>query len=63
MKRFKDGKARYLVATDIATRGIDFYNVTCVFNYDMPKNPRNYALRTNCASIYGRIGIAINFIT
>ncbi|MFQ7004215.1 MAG: helicase-related protein [Ruthenibacterium lactatiformans] len=39
--RFKDGRIRVLVATDIAARGIDVSGLSHVFNYDLPNIPRH----------------------
>ncbi len=42
---FKAGKIRILVATDIASRGLDIANVTHVINYDIPEHPEDYVHR------------------
>jgi ATP-dependent RNA helicase RhlE len=42
---FKEGKIRILVATDIASRGLDIANVTHVINYDIPEHPEDYVHR------------------
>ncbi|MCH2074340.1 MAG: DEAD/DEAH box helicase [Puniceicoccaceae bacterium] len=45
LKQFKDGKIKILVATDIASRGLDIANVTHVINYDVPEHPEDYVHR------------------
>jgi ATP-dependent RNA helicase RhlE len=42
---FKAGKFEVLVATDVASRGLDIRNVTHVINYDVPENPEDYVHR------------------
>ncbi len=42
MTDFKKGCFRYLVATDVAARGIDVDNIALVINYDMPKDGESY---------------------
>ena len=45
LKKFKDGKLSFLIATDVAARGIDVDGVTHVFNYDLPQDPESYVHR------------------
>ena len=45
LEQFKEGKIRMLVATDIASRGLDIANVTHVINYDVPEHPEDYVHR------------------
>ena len=45
LKRFRDGDARVLVATDIAARGIDVEGVTHVINFELPNEPESYVHR------------------
>src|SRR5262249_31491213 len=45
LQAFRDGRARVLVATDIAARGIDVPGVTHVVNYDLPTEPETYVHR------------------
>lgn len=42
LANFRDGKARVLIATDIAARGIDIPGITHVINYDIPLDPESY---------------------
>lgn len=60
---FKTGKFRILVATDIASRGIDVSNITLVVNYDLPDDPAEYVHRIGRTARAGREGKAISFAT
>ncbi|UOQ44057.1 DEAD/DEAH box helicase [Halobacillus salinarum] len=63
MDDFKEGKFRYLVATDVAARGIDVENITHVINFDMPVEKESYVHRTGRTARAGRSGRAISFVT
>ncbi|MGI0532502.1 DEAD/DEAH box helicase [Bacillus pfraonensis] len=63
MNDFKRGKFRYLVATDVAARGIDIENITHVINYDIPLEKENYVHRTGRTGRAGNSGKAITFVT
>ncbi len=58
---FKEGRLRVLVATDIASRGIDVDGVSHVFNYDLPNISESYVHRIGRTGRAGRAGIAIAF--
>ncbi|MDX2221558.1 MAG: DEAD/DEAH box helicase [Rhodospirillaceae bacterium] len=58
---FKSGKARVLVATDIAARGIDVADVTHVVNFELPNIPESYVHRIGRTARAGAEGIAISF--
>ena len=58
---FKSGKYRILVATDIASRGIDVTGIELVINYDLPDDPENYVHRIGRTGRAGREGHAITF--
>ena len=60
---FKRGDFRYLVATDVAARGIDIENVTHVVNYDLPMEKEAYVHRTGRTGRAGLEGKAITFVT
>jgi len=62
MNRFKRGKYRYLVATDVAARGIDIENISLVINYDIPLDEENYVHRTGRTGRAGRKGKATTFV-
>ncbi|MDC3418332.1 DEAD/DEAH box helicase [Aquibacillus salsiterrae] len=63
MEGFKMGNFRYLVATDVAARGIDIDNVTLVINYDVPMEKESYVHRTGRTGRAGNKGKAITFAT
>lgn len=63
MDGFKMGNFRYLVATDVAARGIDIDNVTLVINYDVPMEKESYVHRTGRTGRAGNQGKAITFAT
>ena len=58
---FKSGKARVLVATDIAARGIDIDNISHVVNFELPNEPESYVHRIGRTARAGADGIAISF--
>ncbi|TIW91309.1 C-terminal helicase domain-containing protein, partial [Mesorhizobium sp.] len=45
LNNFRDGKLRYLVASDVAARGLDIPDVSHVFNYDVPIHAEDYVHR------------------
>ncbi|MFB5193299.1 DEAD/DEAH box helicase [Neobacillus sp. KR4-4] len=63
MDGFKMGNFRYLIATDVAARGIDIDNVTLVINYDVPMEKESYVHRTGRTGRAGNKGKAITFAT
>jgi ATP-dependent RNA helicase DeaD len=63
MEGFKLGNFRYLVATDVAARGIDIDNVKLVINYDVPMEKESYVHRTGRTGRAGNKGKAITFST
>ncbi|XRG77632.1 DEAD/DEAH box helicase [Rossellomorea sp. GAMAL-10_SWC] len=63
MKMFREAKIQYLVATDVAARGIDVEGVTHVFNYDIPLDTESYVHRIGRTGRAGDTGIAITFAT
>ena len=58
---FKTGDIKILVATDIASRGIDVNDITHVFNYDLPNEPESYVHRIGRTARAGKSGIAYGF--
>ena len=58
---FKTGKARVLVATDIAARGIDIDDISHVVNFELPNEPESYVHRIGRTARAGGQGIAISF--
>ena len=63
MNDFKKGYFRYLVATDVAARGIDIDNITLVINYDIPEDKESYVHRIGRTGRIGKMGHAITFVT
>jgi len=62
MGAFRKGRVRILVATDLASRGIDVSNLTHVINYGLPQNPESYIHRIGRTGRAGQQGRAITFI-
>ncbi|MCG9886230.1 MAG: DEAD/DEAH box helicase [Cyanobacteria bacterium] len=60
--RFRRGQLRWIVATDIAARGIDVDRLTHVINYDLPDNLENYVHRIGRTGRAGRTGTAITLV-
>jgi ATP-dependent RNA helicase RhlE len=61
LQAFRDGKARVLIATDIAARGIDVPGITHVINYDLPMDAENYLHRIGRTGRAGATGASISF--
>ncbi|RNL87130.1 DEAD/DEAH box helicase [Sinomicrobium pectinilyticum] len=62
IQSFKSGKIRVLVATDVASRGIDVDNVTHVINYQIPQTLDSYIHRIGRTGRAGKTGMAYTFI-
>lgn len=60
--QLRRGKIQYLVATDVAARGIDIADLTHVINYDLPKFCEDYVHRIGRTGRAGREGVAISFV-
>ncbi|MDO8494732.1 MAG: DEAD/DEAH box helicase [Deltaproteobacteria bacterium] len=58
---FRSGRCDVLVATDVASRGIDVTNITHVINFDLPSDPSNYIHRVGRTARAGTSGSAISF--
>ncbi len=61
LEQFRTGRARVLVATDIAARGIDVTGVSHVINFDLPAQPEDYVHRIGRTARAGASGVAISF--
>lgn len=61
LEDFTGGKLDFLVATDVAARGLHIEAVTHVFNYDLPDDPEDYVHRIGRTGRAGKSGVAISF--
>ncbi len=61
LTNFRNGRARLLIATDVAARGIDISGVTHVINYELPNIPESYVHRVGRTARAGAEGTAISF--
>jgi len=59
LEGFRDGSIRFLVASDVAARGLDIPNVSHVFNYDVPSHAEDYVHRIGRTGRAGKKGTAI----
>ncbi len=68
LNRFRDGKEKVLITTNVCARGIDVEQVTIVINYDIPIDQLNrpdfetYLHRIGRTGRFGKKGLAINFV-
>ncbi|TFL17750.1 DEAD/DEAH box helicase [Jannaschia formosa] len=60
---FRDGSLRFLVASDVAARGLDIPNVSHVFNFDVPSHAEDYVHRIGRTGRAGRTGTAYTLYT
>ena len=63
MQRYRDGKLAVLIATDVASRGIDVDDVDCVINYDIPEENEYYVHRIGRTGRAKRKGIAWSMVS
>jgi ATP-dependent RNA helicase DDX21 len=63
MRRFKEGKFKCLVATDVAARGLDVPNVDLVIQIEPPKDVETYIHRSGRTARAGAKGVCITFYT
>jgi len=61
LKDFKLGKYSVLVATDVASRGLDVDDITHVFNYDLPQDAESYVHRIGRTARAGKSGVSISY--
>lgn len=62
ISEFRSGQKDVLVATDVASKGLDFQEIKHVINYDMPDDIENYVHRIGRTGRYENVGIATTFI-
>ena len=62
LNNFKKNKINILIATDVAARGIDVYNLSHVVNYSLPQDPESYIHRIGRTGRAGKKGTAVTFI-
>ena len=62
LERFRSGTSRMLIATDVASRGLDIADISHVINFDTPENPEDYIHRTGRTGRADKAGIAITFV-
>jgi len=60
---FKSDKIKFLIASDVAARGLDIPNVSHVFNFDLPSHAEDYVHRIGRTGRAGRTGTAISLVT
>ena len=63
LKDFRIGLTRVLISTDVLSRGIDIEQIGIVINYDLPSDFAQYIHRIGRSGRFGKIGVAINFVT
>lgn len=63
IKMFSEGELQVLIASDVASRGLDFENVDVVVNFDIPVDPETYVHRIGRTGRAGKTGKAITFVT
>lgn len=62
LQGFRDGEFQYLIATDVAARGLDIPDVSHVINYDIPQNAEDYVHRVGRTARMGKQGWAATFV-
>nr|XP_054772258.1 probable ATP-dependent RNA helicase DDX43 [Lytechinus pictus] len=63
LQDFKDGTVRILIATDVASRGLDIKDITHVFNFDCPNHIEEYVHRVGRTGRAGRTGTSLTLMT
>ena len=63
LQSFRSARNRILIATDVASRGLDIPDVQYVINYDLPRNPADYVHRVGRTARAGKAGTSISFVT
>ncbi len=63
LQKFRDNEITFLIASDVAARGLDIPEVSHVFNYDVPVSPEDYVHRIGRTGRAGRKGVAVSLVT
>jgi len=63
MERVRQGKLRFLIATDVAARGIDIPDLSHVIQYEPPEDPEGYIHRAGRTGRAGAAGVAVSLVT
>lgn len=63
MAKFRNNEINYLVATDVAARGLDIEGISHVFNYNLPDDTENYVHRIGRTGRAGNVGVAYTILT
>jgi ATP-dependent RNA helicase RhlE len=63
LKAFREGKIKFLISTDLASRGLDVDHIERVVNYHLPKDIENYLHRVGRTARAGREGLVVNLVT
>nr|XP_002720005.1 DEAD box protein 53 [Oryctolagus cuniculus] len=63
LEDFRTGKVKILIATDLASRGLDVNDITHVYNYDFPRNIEEYVHRIGRTGRAGKVGTSITLVT
>jgi ATP-dependent RNA helicase DeaD len=63
MYQFRNGNIEFLVATDVAARGLDITGVTHIINFDIPQDPESYVHRIGRTGRAGQTGLAVTLVT